>query len=124
MELTQDILIQSLKHVVRTADEMLETEEMNGDGLLRLEREVFNIQRNLDRFTETDGLLIEAVRGIHIRIDRSVLEKEQNGYRAFILNLLPYRLGMLFRAENQEKIARAIHDIKGQIDHALFTLRI
>jgi hypothetical protein len=46
MELTQDILIQSLKHIVRTADEMLNAEEMNGDALLRLEREVFNIQRN------------------------------------------------------------------------------
>ncbi|MGJ8652719.1 MAG: hypothetical protein ACSHX8_05555 [Opitutaceae bacterium] len=124
MELTQEILIQSLKHVARTADEILETEEMNGDGLLRLEREIFNIQRNLDSFTETDGLLIEAVRGIHIRMDRSVLEKEQNGYRAFILDLLPYRLGMIFRAENQEEIAQAVHDIKGQIDHALFTLRI
>lgn len=124
MKLTQDILIQSLKHVVRTADEMLETEEMNGDGLLRLEREVFNIQRNLDSFTETDALLVEAVRGIHIRMDRSALEKEQNGFRAFILNLLPYRLGILFRAENQEEITQAIRDIKGQIDHALFTLKI
>ncbi|MGJ8641708.1 MAG: hypothetical protein ACSHYA_20125 [Opitutaceae bacterium] len=124
MELTQEILIQSLKHVVRTADEILETEEMNGDGLLRLEREVLNIQRNLDSFTKTDSLLIEAVRGIHIRMDRSALEKEQSGFRVFILNILPYRLGTLFRAENQEEITQAIYDIKGQVDHALFTLKI
>lgn len=124
MELTQDILIQSLKHIARTADEMLDAEEMNGDALLRLEREVFNIQRNLDDFTETNRLLIEAVRGIHIRMDRSALDKEQNGFRTFILGLLPYRIGMYFRAEDQQEIAQAIHDIKGQVDHALFTLKI
>ncbi len=118
------LVIKYLRFLRERAEDLLQTETLEGYDIALLQRELADFRRNSQTATLDMPAVAESIRALQLHVSDSDVGSEKASPLRIVAQVLSARIGVLRRVENkrQEQAKGRIKNFRDEVSHLLFAI--